>query len=105
MIGAVTGLVAKKDNTVSGLLNVITIVVCFFGGCYIPLTFIKTIPIIGSLTVLSPIYWINVAIGSVFCNIETNAFLISISYSLIGTFVLLILFIAALRKKGGIANA
>lgn len=104
MLGAVTGLISKNDTTVSGVLNIITIIVCFLGGCYIPLSLITTIPVIGDLVILSPIYWINASIGSILCGAESNAFMVSIGSSVIGTFVLLIVFVLALRGKGGVGN-
>ena len=78
VIGCTLGLMAKNQNAVSGILNVVTIVICFLGGCYVPLHMIIGISPINKLVYLSPIYWINTAISSMLCGIESNAFMIAL---------------------------
>lgn len=104
VIGAVIGLMSKNDNTVSGILNVITIVICFLGGCYAPLSMLIGISPINKLIYLSPIYWINTAISSMLCGIESNAYFIALGLPLGLSAVCFLVYFGVLRNRGGIAN-
>ena len=104
VIGGTLGTVAKNYNTASGILNVVTIVICFLGGCYVPINMIIGMSPLNKLVYISPIYWINTAISSMICGIESNAFLISLGVSLGFSAVCILIYIAVLRNKGGLAN-
>jgi ABC-2 type transport system permease protein len=104
VIGAIVGLVAKNDNTASGVLSVITIVICFLGGCYTPLHLIIGMSPINKLVYLSPIYWINTAISSLLCGIESNAYVIALAVPLGLSGLCLLAYFGISRKKGGLAN-
>lgn len=104
VIGAIIGLTAKNDNTVSGILNLITIVICFLGGCYAPLSMLIGISPINNLIYLSPIYWINTAISSMLCGIESNAYFIALGVPLGLSAVCLLIYLGILRNRGGLAN-
>lgn len=100
VLGVVLGRIAENYNTVSGILNVITIVICFLGGCYVPLHMIIGISPINKLVYFSPIYWINASISSMLCGIESNAFIIALGLPLVLSAICLLV----LRLKGGLAN-
>lgn len=104
VIGAIIGLIAKNDSTVSGVLNVITIVICFLGGCYLPLSMIIGFSPINKLIYLSPIYWINTAISSMLCGIQSNAYSIALGVPLGISAVCLLSYLGILRNKGGLVN-
>jgi ABC-2 type transport system permease protein len=104
VIGAIIGLIAKNDSTVSGVLNVITISICFLGGCYVPLNMIIGISPINKLIYLSPIYWINTAISSTLCGIESNAYFIALLVPLTLSAICILVYLGILRNKGGLAN-
>jgi ABC-2 type transport system permease protein len=104
VIGAIIGLIAKNDNTASGVLNLFTIVICFLGGCYAPLSMIIGISPINKLIYISPIYWINTAISSMLCGIESNAYFIALGVPLGLSVVCLLVYLGILRNRGGLAN-
>jgi ABC-2 type transport system permease protein len=104
VIGAILGLIAKNDSTVSGVLNIITMVICFLGGCYAPLSMLIGMSPINKLIYLSPIYWINTAISSMLCGIESNAYFIALGVPLGLSTVCLLAYLGILRNKGGLAN-
>lgn len=104
VIGAIIGIVAKNDSTVAGILNVATIVICFLGGCYTPLHMIIGMSPINMLIYFSPIYWINTAIGSLLCGIESNAYIIALAVPLGLSALCLIAYFGILKNKGGLAN-
>lgn len=104
MLGAIIGLVAKKDTTVSGVLTSVNIAIGFFGGCYTPLHMIISIPVVDKLMYLSPIYWINTAISSMLCGIDSNVYTIALLIPVAISALLLIFYFIVLRNKGGLAN-
>ena len=104
VMGAIFGLMAKNHNTVSGILNVVTIVICFLGGCYVPLHMIIGMSPINKLVYLSPIYWINTAISSMLCGIESNAYLIALGVPLGLSAICILVYLGILKNKGGLAN-
>ena len=104
VIGAIIGIMAKNDSTVSGVLNAITIVICFLGGCYLPLSMLIGISPINKLIYLSPIYWINTAISSMLCGIQSSAYFIALGVPLGISAVCLLAYLGILRNKGGLAN-
>ncbi|PRR81848.1 ABC transporter permease [Clostridium vincentii] len=104
VIGAIIGLVAKNDSTAAGVLSAVTIVICFLGGCYTPLSIIIGMSPINKLMYFSPIYWINTAIGSLLCGIESNAYAIALAVPLGLSALCLLFYFGILRNKGGLAN-
>jgi len=104
VIGAIIGLIAKNDSTVSGVLNVVTIAICFLGGCYVPLSMIIGFSPINKLIYISPIYWINTAISSMLCGIESNAYCIALAVPLGLSAICILIYLGILRNKGGLAN-
>lgn len=104
VLGAVLGSIAENFNTVSGILNFVTIVVCFLGGCYVPLHMIIGISPINKLVYFSPIYWINTAVSSMLCGMESNAFMIALGLPIALSAICFLVFIGVLKNKGGIVN-
>lgn len=104
VIGGTLGIMAKNHNTVSGISSVLTIVICFLGGCYVPLHMIIGISPLNKLVYLSPIYWINTAVSSMLCGIESNAFMISLGVSLGLSVICILIYLVVLKNKGGLAN-
>lgn len=104
VIGAIAGVLAKNDNTAAGVLNAVTIVTCFLGGAYTPLSMLVGMGGINKLMYLSPIYWINTAISSLLCGIESNAYAIALAVPLGLSALCLIMYFGMLKNKEGIAN-
>lgn len=104
VFGAVLGIIAEKNESIEGGLNAIIIVVCFLGGCYCPLENIVSIPFVDKLMNLSPTYWINNSVGSLLRNVESNAYLISLSISIGLGLILMIFYLTVLRRREEIAN-
>ena len=97
-------LLQKMILQLSGILNVVTIVICFLGGCYTPLQVIIGMSPINKLVYFSPIYWINTAISSLLCGIESNAYIIALALPLGLSALCLFIYFGILRNKGGLAN-
>ncbi|WP_310936762.1 ABC transporter permease [Clostridium sp. SHJSY1] len=104
IIGALVGLVSKNDSTTSGILQGFIIFVCFLGGCYVPLTSIIASPLMQKLVYLSPIYWINTAISSLLCNMQSNAYTIALLLPLVISVICLFIYFIFINIKGGLAN-
>ncbi|GEM_PF-653446 len=105
MIGAIIGIVAKKDTTVSGTLNFVIIGICFLGGCYTPIHVLAPMPIINKLMYLSPVYWINTATSSMICGINSKTtYLIALGIPLVISALCFLLYSFIIRRKGGLAN-
>lgn len=98
-LGVITGIACKKEGTLSGVLNLIIIVMCILGGCYVPISMIIQIPLLSKFVVLSPIYWINTATSSMICNIQTNAYYISLIIPLILSLIMIISYLFLGRRK------
>ena len=104
VIGALVGIVAKNDTTVAGAIQVSIVVICFLGGAYTPLHVMVRMGPISKLLCISPVYWINTAIGSLLCGIESNAYLIALAMPLGLSALCLLAYFGILRNKGGFAN-
>ena len=98
-LGVITGIACKKEGTLSGILSLIIIVMCILGGCYAPISMIIQIPLLSKFVVLSPIYWINTATSSMICNIQTNAYYISLIIPLILSLIMIISYLFLGRRK------
>jgi len=59
---------------------------------------------INKLMYFSPIYWINTAISSLLCGIESNAYVIALALPLGLSALCLLFYFGILRKRGGFAN-
>lgn len=104
-LGAVAGTLAKKDTTCSAILNTLIIFICFLGGCYVPLSQIIVMPVLNKLVYLSPIYWIDIAISSSLCNIESNSYAIALGIPIVLSIIMISIYLIFAKRKGGIANA
>lgn len=101
VLGIITGLLVKESKSINSVLQVIIITVCFLGGCYGPLSMLKSMPIIADIIKFSPIYWVNSALISLNTGIVNNYSMIAIGTCL-GAAVLLILGYMTVKKvKGG----
>ena len=104
IIGAIMGLVVKRDNGVSGMANIIIFILCLLGGCYMPLIVITAIPVINKVMYLSPIYWVNVATSTMVCNVQSNAYIIALIEIVFLSLFLLLVYKLILRKKEALSN-
>lgn len=101
VLGIVIGLLVKESKSINSVLQVIIITVCFLGGCYGPLSMLKSMPIMADLIKFSPIYWVNSALISLNTGIVNNYGVIAIATCL-GSSVFLILGYMTIKKvKGG----
>lgn len=104
VIGAIIGVIAKSDTTVTGAIQVSIVVICFLGGAYTPLNIMGGMGPISKLLFISPVYWINTAISSLICGIESNAYLIAVLMPLCLSVLCLFTYFIILKKKGELAN-
>ena len=98
-LGAIVGILAKKETAVSGVLNLLIIIICFLGGCYTTMSMMVAIPGINTLMYLSPIYWINVAINSMLCNIQSNSYIIALSIPIVLSVIMISLYLVSVKKR------
>lgn len=100
VLGAVVGMTLKDGKSLNGVLNVIIVIICLFGGCYTPLSMIKSIPVLGDLAVISPIYWINSSLISLSTGVKdiysSTALIMTLGLSV----VLVTLYIIYTKLKG-----
>ncbi|MDU1312873.1 MAG: ABC transporter permease [Clostridium septicum] len=101
VIGIIVGLLARDSKNINGILNSSIIVICMLGGCYAPLSMIKSIPILSSLVKVSPVYWANTALISLNTGVDNNSGLTSILVSLILSLVLVLSYFFIRKIKGG----
>ena len=101
-LGAIVGILAKKDTTVGGILNVITIVICAIGGCYTPIHVLVSIPVLNKIMYLDPIYWINVSTSSLICNYQSNSYYIALLYPILLSAIMGGIYLIIKVKKGGL---
>ena len=88
MLGAIVGVSCKTDTAVAGILNGIMYLICILGGCFSTRLMITKVPILNKLMYLSPIYWINTAINTMICGLDTNLYLVAIMIPIILSFLL-----------------
>lgn len=104
-IGAITGLLAKKDTTVGSVLNMVILVICALGGSYTPMAVLVSVPILSKLLVLSPVYWINTATSSMICGYESSAYFIALIIPIILSVICMLAYAVIMKKKGGLHSA
>ena len=62
-------------------------------------------PGLNNLVYLSPIYWIDTAISSSLCNIESNSYAIALGIPIVLSIIMISIYLIFAKRKGGIANA
>ena len=70
-----------------------------------PLSQIIKMPGVNNLIFLSPIYWIDTAISSSLCNIQSNSYAIALAVPLGLSVIMVSIYLLGVRRKGGLANA
>lgn len=105
MLGLFIATISKDGKSMNSLLNSLTIILCLFGGAYTPLSVLKSIPGISTLTLFSPVYWVISSLISISTGVKDVY-----SSTLIGIcvgFSLLTLIIVVIKqnKKGGDVGA
>lgn len=104
-LGAVIGMLSSKDTTAGSLLNVIIVVSCALGGCYVPLQVLISIPILNNLMYLDPVYWINIATSSLICNYSSYSYYIALIFPIVLSFLISGIFLITRKRRGGFYNA
>ncbi|MEG0295278.1 MAG: ABC transporter permease [Clostridium sp.] len=104
IVGAVIGLMAKKETSALSNLNVITFVICALGGCYTPMQMVVSMPILNKLMYLSPIYWINTATSTMICGVESNAYLIAIMVPVVLSLICVGVYFVMFKRREKMAN-
>lgn len=98
-LGAIVGILAKKETAVSGTLNILIILICLLGGCYTTMSMMVSMPGISTLMYLSPVYWINVATNSMLCNIPSNAYTIALAVPIILSIIMISIYLISAKKR------
>ena len=104
MLGAVLGMIAKKETSVNALGNVIITIICAFGGAYTPISMLIGIPGIEKIMYLSPIYWINIATNSMICGYDSNAYILALIIPISLAIVCYVVYSIIMKKRGGLLN-
>lgn len=105
MLGLFIATISKDGKSMNSLLSSLIIILCLFGGAYTPLSVLKSIPGISTLTLFSPVYWVISSLISISTGVKDVY-----SSTLIGIcvgFSLLTLIIVVIKqnKKGGDVGA
>ncbi|WP_042274327.1 ABC transporter permease [[Clostridium] dakarense] len=82
VLGVVVGMIIKDGKTLNGILNVVIVIMCLFGGCYTPLSMVKSIPVLGDVAIVSPVYWINSSLISLSTGVVDTYSKVAISITL-----------------------
>lgn len=101
MLGMGLGTFTKDGKVLSGILSPLIITICLLGGAYMPLSALKSIPVISTLTQISPMYWINSALISISTGINDIYSKVSISICLSFSLLIFILILIKEKKQGG----
>lgn len=105
VVGAVVGILAENEGTVTGGLNIIIFVIGALGGCFTPLTMILSIPIISKLVYISPVYWISTATSTMISGFHSNAYYIAVAIPIILSLIFLGIYFIVTKKRGVMNNA
>lgn len=105
MLGLFIATISKDGKSMNSLLNSLTIILCLFGGAYAPLSVLKSIPGISTLTLFSPVYWVISSLISISTGVKdvysSTLIGICVGFSLLT----LILVVIKQNKKGGDVGA
>ena len=66
VFGSVLGLICKTKTQCQDIILILNILFGFLGGSFLPLTALENIPIINWIIKASPLYWINLAMASLY---------------------------------------
>ena len=102
--GAILGFIVNNEGTISGILNVVTILICGLGGSYMPLFELTSNPILNNICKISPLYWTNITTNSMVCGIETNAYYVALIFPILLSLLLCFVYLIFRKKKGVISN-
>lgn len=105
VLGALVGILVKDGKTLNGILNVMIVIMCLFGGCYTPLSMVKSIPILGDLAIVSPVYWINSSLISLSTNVVDTYSNVAVSITLGSSiiFIAIYLIYSHIKRRNNIA--
>ncbi|WP_066891241.1 ABC transporter permease [Clostridium nigeriense] len=101
ILGITIGYVFKDSKAASSVINISLIVLGLLGGCYLPISLIKSNMITSLLCKITPTYWANISLLSLSSGIKTNYSIISIVLSLELSLILLIICIFSNSFKVG----
>ncbi|WP_288221788.1 ABC transporter permease [uncultured Clostridium sp.] len=101
ILGITIGYVFKDSKAASSVINISLIVLGLLGGCYLPISLIKSNMITSLLCKITPTYWANISLLSLSSGIKTNYSIISIALSLELSLILLIICIFSNSFKVG----
>ena len=97
-IGTAVSLYTKSEGAMSGILNLIIPIIAFLGGAYVPIEQFQS-GILGTLTKISPLTWINEAILNVIYRNDFAKVMPAILICLGATLMLLLVSTVAFRKE------
>lgn len=101
ILGIIIGLLVKESKGIQSALQTIIMAICFAGGCYAPLSMMKSIPLFENIMKLSPVYWVNSALVSLNTGVVNNYATISIVVCLISSIGLVGLYMIIKKMRGG----
>lgn len=101
ILGIVIGLLVKESKGIQSSLQTIIMALCFTGGCYAPLSMLKSLPIFENVMMLSPIYWVNSALVSLNTGVINNYSTISIVVCLGASIGLVCIYMIIKKVRGG----
>lgn len=105
VLGVVLGLIIKKSDVLSGLMQSLIIIMCALGGSYIPIHVLISSPICAQAVKISPIYWINMATSTLMCGYESKSYEIALIIPLVLSVIMILLYLVIHNRKSGEKNA
>lgn len=99
VLGVVVGMIIKDGKTLNGILNIIIVIMCLFGGSYTPLSMVKSIPVLGDIAIISPVYWINSSLISLSTGVTDTYSKVAISITLGLSFILVFIYLIYSKTK------
>lgn len=105
VLGVVLGLIIKKSDVLSGLMQSLIIIMCALGGSYIPIHVLISSPICAQAVKISPIYWINMATSTLMCGYESKSYEIALIIPLVLSVIMILAYLVIHNRKSGEKNA
>lgn len=91
VLGIFMSMIFLEQKTCCIINNILIIIMGFLGGSYAPISLVKSVRITSFLAEIMPNYWVNVSILSLYYDVKTKYYIISIFISLGLSILMLIL--------------
>lgn len=104
LFGCVLGMVCKTKAMSQNVVLITNILFAFLGGVFLPASILETLPVLKNITKISPLYWTNQAMASLYNNVLDNNTGYSIAILTILSVILLSVYFFARSKKMAVSK-